>query len=253
MKIGVCMKAEEALARFPATADYVDILSYPLLDLDGDTRRALALAVRDGSLPVYSSVCLFPGDMHLTGEAYDLAAIRDFSDRVLNAQAELGIKTVVFGSGNSRRIPDGFSHDRAWAQLEEATASLADLAKGYGQRIAIEPLSAKEDNTFNRIGETIDFIARLGRSNLGVTLDFYHFYNGGEDFSVLREHRDLVYHAHVSSHLRKRPEGDEGWRVFGEEVALLREIGCADYLTYEGAYGSFDELCDIVADLKAHL
>lgn len=253
MKIGVCMKAEEALAHFPAPADYVDILAYPLLDLDGDTRRALVRAVREGTLPLYSSVCLFPGDLRLTGEGVDFAAVRDFSDRVLDAQAELGIQTIVFGSGNSRRIPDGFSHDRAWEQLSEVTATLADLAQGYGQRIAIEPLSAKEDNTFNRIGDTLDFISRLGRKNLGVTLDFYHFYNGGEDFSVLRENRDLIYHAHIASRARKTPESEEDWRIFSTEVALLRELGCADYLTYEGAYGSFDELCDIAADIKAHL
>ena len=253
MKIGVCMKAEEALARFPATADYVDILSYPLLDLDGDTRRALALAVRDGSLPVYSSVCLFPGDMHLTGEAYDLAAIRDFSDRVLCAQAELGIKTVVFGSGNSRRIPDGFSHDRALAQLDEAGAVLADLAKGYCQKIAVEFLSPAEDNTFNSLSTTVRYIARLGRDNIGVTLDFYHFNNSGEELSLIEKYKDLILHAHIASPTRKACQSDEDWAFFRERVALLHKIGYTGNLTYEGAYQSLDELAAIAADIKAHL
>lgn len=253
MKIGVCMTAEEALVSFPAAADYVDILAYPLLSLSSDTRRALKSAVEDGSLPLYSSVCLFPGDMRLTGEDFAPLTVRDFCDRVLCAQAELGIKTVVFGSGGARRIPEGFPRDRAWAQLEETTAALADLAKGYGQRIAIEPLSAKEDNTFNTVGQTVSFLTRLGRDNLGVTLDFYHFHNGGEDFSVIRENRDRIFHAHIASHTRKMMESDEDWRIFGEEIALLREIGYTGNLTFEGAYSSIDELSPVAAGIKAHL
>jgi sugar phosphate isomerase/epimerase len=253
MKIGVCMKAEEALARFPVTADYVDVFAYPLVDLDGETRRALARATKDGSLPVYSLVRLFPKNIHLTGEAYDLAAIRDFSDRALNAQAELGIKTVVFGSGNSRRIPDGFSHDRAWAQLDEAGAVLADLAKGYGQKIAVEFLSPAEDNTFNSLSTTVRYIERLGRDNMGVTLDFYHFNNSGEELSLIEKYKDLILHAHIASPTRKACQSDEDWAFFRERVALLHKIGYTGNLTYEGAYESLDELSDIIADMKAHL
>jgi sugar phosphate isomerase/epimerase len=253
MKIGVCMKAEEALARFPVTADYVDVFAYPLVDLDGETRRALARATKDGSLPVYSSVRLFPKDIHLTGEAYDLAAIRDYSDRALNAQAELGIKTVVFGAGNSRRIPDGFPHDRAWAQLDEAGAVLADLAKGYGQKIAVEFLSPAEDNTFNSLSTTVRYIERLGRDNMGVTLDFYHFNNSGEDLSLIEKYKDLILHAHIASPTRKACQSDEDWAFFRERVALLHKIGYTGNLTYEGAYQSLDELAAIAADIKAHL
>lgn len=253
MKLGVCMKAEEALVSVPATADYVDVLAYPLLSLEPDTRRALARAVREGTLPIYSSVCLFPKDIHLTGEEYDLAAIRDFSDRVLNAQAELGIKTVVFGSGNSRRIPDGFSHDRAWAQLDEAGAVLADLAKGYGQKIAVEFLSPKEDNTFNTLSTTVRYIERLGRDNMGVTLDFYHFNNSGEELSLIEKYKDLILHAHIASPTRKACQSDEDWAFFRERVALLGKIGYTGNLTYEGAYATLDELAAIAADMRTHL
>ena len=253
MKIGVCMKAEEALSSFPAAADYVDVLAYPLLDLSPDVWRDVKHAVSTGECKVYSSVCLFPATLRLTGEDFDLAKVRDFSDRVLHAQSELGIQTIVFGSGNSRRIPDGFSHDRAWEQLDEAGAVLADLAKGYGQKIAVEFLSPKEDNTFNTLSTTVRYIERLGRDNMGVTLDFYHFNNSGEELSLIEEYKDLILHAHIASPTRKACQSDEDWAFFRERVALLEKIGYTGNLTYEGAYQSLDELAAIAADIKAHL
>lgn len=253
MKIGVCMTAAEALTALPPSADYADVLAHPLLTLAPDEWRNLTHAAKTGELKVYSSVCLFPGEIHLTGEEFDLAKVRDFCDRVLHAQAELGIQTIVFGSGNSRRIPDGFSHDRAWAQLDEAGAVLADLAKGYGQKIAVEFLSPKEDNTFNTLSTTVRYIERLGRDNMGVTLDFYHFNNSGEELSLIEKYKDLILHAHIASPTRKACESAEDWAFFRERVALLGKIGYTGNLTYEGAYQSLDELAAIAADMKAHL
>ena len=253
MKIGVCMKAEEALSSFPAAADYVDVLAYPLLDLSSDVWRDVKHAVSTGECKVYSSVCLFPATLRLTGEEFDLTAVRDFSDRVLHAQAELGIKTVVFGSGGARCIPEGFSHERARDQLDEAGACLADLAKSYGQKIAVEFLSSKEDNTFNTLSTTVRYIERLGRDNMGVTLDFYHFNNSGEELSLIEKYKDLVLHAHIASPTRKACQSAEDWAFFRERVALLEKIGYTGNLTYEGAYHSLDELAAIAADIKAHL
>ena len=253
MKIGVCMTAEEALTAFPPAADYVDVLAHPLIKLAPDVWRNITHAVRAGEVKVYSSVCLFPGDILLCGDSFDLAAISDFSDRVLHAQAELGIKTVVFGSGNSRRIPDGFSHERAWAQLDEAGAALADLAKSYGQSIGVEFLSPAEDNTFNSLTTTVRYIERLGRENMGVTLDFYHFNNSGEDLSLIETYKDLILHAHIASPTRKACKSEEDWAFFRERVALLDKIGYTSNLTYEGAYQTPDELAAVAADIKAHL
>jgi sugar phosphate isomerase/epimerase len=253
MKTGVCMTAAEALTALPPSADYADVLAHPLLTLAPDEWRNLTHAAKTGELKVYSSVCLYPAEIRLTGEDFDLAAIRDFSDRVLHAQSELGIQTIVFGSGNSRRIPDGFSHDRAWAQLDEAGAVLADLAKGYGQKIAVEFLSPKEDNTFNTLSTTVRYIERLGRDNMGVTLDFYHFNNSGEELSLIEKYKDLILHAHIASPTRKACESAEDWTFFRERVALLGKIGYTGNLTYEGAYQSLDELAAIAADIKAHL
>lgn len=253
MKLGVCMKAEEALTSFPPAADYVDVLAHPLLSSSPDKWQALTRAAKAGDLKVYSSVCLFPAEIHLCGEDFDLTAVGDFSDRVLHAQAELGIKTVVFGSGNSRRIPDGFSHERAWEQLDEAGAVLADLAKDYGQRIAVEFLSPAEDNTFNTLTTTVRYIDRLGRDNMGVTLDFYHFNNSGEDLSLIEKHKHLILHAHIASPARKACQSEEDWAFFRERVALLEKIGYTGNLTYEGAYQTLDELAAIAADMKAHL
>lgn len=253
MKFGVCMTAEELITAFPPAADYADVLAYPLLDLAPDTWQKVKRAVNTGECKVYSSVCLFPATLRLTGEDFDLAKVRDFSDRILHAQAELGIKTVVFGSGGARKIPDGFSHDRAWAQLDEAGAVLADLAKSYGQKIGIEFLSAKEDNTFNTLSTTVRYIERLGRDNMGVTLDFYHFNNSGEELSLIEKYKDLILHAHIASPTRKACQSDEDWAFFRERVALLNKIGYTGNLTYEGAYQSLDELSAIIADMKAHL
>lgn len=253
MKIGVCMTTEEAMTSLPAAADYVDVLAHPLLTLTPSVWRDVTHAAKTGELKIYSSVCLYPAEIRLTGEDFDLAAIRDFSDRVLHAQAELGIKTVVFGSGGARNIPDGFSHDRAWAQLDEVGACLADLAKGYGQKIAVEFLSPKEDNTFNTLSTTVRYIERLGRDNMGVTLDFYHFNNSGEELSLIEKYKDLILHAHIASPTRKACQSDEDWAFFRERVALLNKIGYTGNLTYEGAYQSLDELSAIIADMKAHL
>jgi sugar phosphate isomerase/epimerase len=61
-----------------------------------------------------------------------------------------GVKTIVFGSGGSRSIPENFSRDAAREQFINLCKQMAQSAEKYNVVISLEPLNSKECNFIKR-------------------------------------------------------------------------------------------------------
>jgi sugar phosphate isomerase/epimerase len=252
MKFGVCYDVEMALEKFSPNADYIEVRGATICELEASAYGRVLEGIRDGRLKTYSCNALIDPSLRLTGEEVSFPAIEEYCDKLFYRLAEMGVTMLVFGSGKAKRVPDGFSRERAWDQLFRLGELLSDKAKPFGQTVAVEPLRYDEVNIVNTVDEGAYYVNCVGRDNFKLLVDFFHFDCNGEDFESLRRHKDLLVHAHFATPVvRNIPHTPEEWDFYRRCRDVLQEIGYRGSLSYEGRG---KDLCDIdgmLAQMKA--
>lgn len=83
---------------------YGEIAAAPLAAMTNEEFAALRREQQVGGLPIQAANCFLPGELSLFAPDQK-EKLRGHVERVLHRAADLGIDTVVFGSGGARRIP----------------------------------------------------------------------------------------------------------------------------------------------------
>ncbi len=251
MKIGACVRAQHSLLDAPVSAEYLEAAATAIYDYDEETFARVKKAVRDGVIRLYSANVLIAPSLRLTGPDVDFQAIGDYCDRLFDRLDQLGIKMLVFGSGKSKHVPEGFPMEKAWDQLFELGHLLADKAKAHGQTVVVEPLSEQDCNIVNTVDDAAYYAKTVNRDNFKILVDFYHFNMNGEDFSSLAKHRDLLVHAHFASAVtRTPPRSEEDWAFFVRCVTELKKIGYTGNLSFEGRVKEEDDMEAVLKRMK---
>jgi sugar phosphate isomerase/epimerase len=110
----------------------------------------------------------------------------------------VGIEIITYGSGGSRKIPDGFSKEEAQKQFIEILKGMGPLAAAQGVKVSIEPLRAQECNFLNNIREVAEMIRATNHPNIGITADLYHMVLGGDEPQHLDDNIDILHHFHIA-------------------------------------------------------
>lgn len=193
------------------------------------------LKVNNTTCPVVN--CFFPGKLKLTGEEVDYSAIDEYLDSSLALSGKIGFKIVVFGSGGSRRVPEGFDTAKATEQLIYLCSEhIAPYMKKYGLVCAVEELNRLECNILTTCAETVELIRAVNKPEIKLLYDYYHAGMENEPVSDIRGYADLIVHCHIASPLNKRafPRSGDGDN-YGEFFNILRECGYKSKLvTIEG-------------------
>lgn len=82
-----------------------------------------------------------------------------------------GIRTIVFGSGGARNIPDDFCRAEAWEQLVSFGRLAAGAASRHGVTLGAEPLNRKECNVLNSVKESAAYVHEVGHSHFRLLVD----------------------------------------------------------------------------------
>ena len=141
MKFGLCGSLAQAEIAQNAGFDYLEAGLTSLLGDEDDAAFAPVLAQYQAlDIPVTAFNLFLPRDLKVVGSEVDEARMAAYVGRALSRAKQIGAKTVVFGSGGARNVPDGFSRDKAVAQIVHFLTLVADVAEEVGLIIAIEPL-----------------------------------------------------------------------------------------------------------------
>jgi len=209
MRIGICTSVSSSDAARDAGADFVEehVQGF-LVPRDGDDafapkRRAAA----ESAVPVRAANCFLPGDMKCVGPDVRTDELFEYA-RVAFARArEAGIGVIVFGSGGSRRIPDGFPRERAADQFASLLAGLGPVAARHEVTIAVEPLNSDECNFINSLAEGAELVRRADHPNVRLLADIYHMLKDGEPPGEIARHGGLLAHCHVAEKEGRRAPG----------------------------------------------
>lgn len=203
MKIGCCVgykDIEKIKAAAKAGYDYVEVVlsSYSAASQEECTRFVDAL--RENNIPCEAANCLFPKEIQLCSDAFDEKQVAEYLEKAFSRARETGIDTIVFGSGRSRTIPEGFPREKATEQLEKVCINCLDpIGKKYGITVVIEPLNKKECNIFNTVEESAAFVNKLGLCNVKVLADTYHMDVENEPYSNVLLTEGILRHTHIAN------------------------------------------------------
>lgn len=174
MRFGVCAPVSEAARLHKLGFDYIEVSASSLASMT--EAEFAAFCAENQAAPIHAEAanCLFPGEIRLTGDAVDSDAVQSYIDRVMARLGAAGIQIAVFGSGGSRRVPEGFAKERAISQLGDVAYRLGEAAAKHGVTVVLEPLRREETNILNTQPESLAFVQAVEHPNFKLLCDYYH-------------------------------------------------------------------------------
>ena len=211
MQIGVCT-APEDLNRAVEGLNFIETTVAGLLcPREDDAAFASRLAAtRAAPLPTVAVNCLLPGELKTTGPEVNAHAVDAYFTTVCRRAAKAGVEVIVFGSGGSRRVPDGFDHAAAGDQIVEHLTRWGPIAAGAGVTLVVEPLNKNECNIVNTVAEGAELVGRADHPSIRLLADTYHMAIDGDDPDAIRAAGQLIAHVHCAEADGRGPIGAKG-------------------------------------------
>jgi len=224
MKLGLCTKPENIALAAQLGFDYVECGMAALAAMPEEEYQALLAGKADFAVPVTCCNGFLPGTVKTTGPDVSEAQQREYIELAFSRASALGVKTVVYGSGASRGVPEGWSHAEAWKQILAFLRLAAEYGDKYDITIAIEPLRRKECNIVNLVSEATLLAAAVDHPRVCVLGDTFHMKSSAEPYQALAYAGEKLRHVHISHSLP-----DLSGRIYpadgdGEEYAELFEV-----------------------------
>lgn len=211
-----------------------------LSDADFEAVRAKIAAT---PCHVESMNSFIPGNMKVVGPSIDRAALDAYVQKSLARANAFGTKIVVFGSGTSRQVPEGFPREQAWTQLQAFLRSVGDeiVRQNYGFVIGIEALRHQESNIINTTAEAYQLSVDTNHPKIKIICDFFHLATEHEDPAVLHKVKDRLVHLHFANECNGRsfPKDPAECPEYAPFFANLREIGYQGRISIEASTHDF--------------
>lgn len=247
MKIGCCIGWKNADAIRNAKElgyDYMECGVNSFVGATPEQVAEFAAATREIGLPCPAANCLFPGGYTLTGPDADFAKARDYLEQTFELIDPLHLERVVFGSGGARRVPEGWSHEKATEQLVAFCSDhIVPVMKKHNVVCVLEELNKKECNIVNSAKEAMDIVRAVESPWLRLLIDLYHTDMEQEPVESFADYAGYIAHCHIASAKNARAfpcEGDgENYKLFFD--TLRKANYQEERISIEGnAGGDFD-------------
>jgi hydroxypyruvate isomerase len=171
--------------------------------------------------------------------------------RSADVARRLGAKTLIAQAGNDRA---GVSRAEQRAALTECLAQAAEILRGGGVTLGLEPLNTRIDHVGYFLGSTaegLDIVDEVGSANVKIVYDVYHSAVMDERTEdVLAGRVDRVAHVHVADHPGRHQPGS-GAIDLGERLNWIFANGYEEYvgLEYRPIGGTSARMADVLARL----
>lgn len=237
MQIGVCTGPENAAILEQAGFDYIEANVQAFLKpRDHDEAFDESRRAAEGCpLPIRAANGFVPGDLKSTGEQFDPDGIARYAEVAFRRANQVGIEHIVFGSGGSRGLDEGFAPEKANEQFVELNRKLGPIAGEFGVVIVIEPLRRAECNFINTITDGAAIVQQVDHPNVQLLADIYHMTQNGETPSSLKAFGSIIQHTHVAENAGRTAPGVEG-DDFRPYFQALAEVGYTGRMSVEGSW-----------------
>jgi sugar phosphate isomerase/epimerase len=226
MQFGICTSVENAADAKRAGWDFVEELVQPALEgnLPDEQWKGLA-RLKNSVLPVPAANALLPAGLKVVGPAADLTALETYMQRVIRRSAQAGIKTLVFGSGGARMVPEGFDHAVAREQILSFIRMSCAIAAKHDVLLVAEHLNRGECNIVNSVAEAMEYVHEVNHPNYQCLVDSYHFWLENEPLESLREAMPWIKHVHLADTAKRVAPGESGAHDYRSFFSVLKQGG----------------------------
>lgn len=178
---------------------------------ESDEKFAENLAkLNNVSFSLYAVNSFLPGNLKCVGPDVNTEAILKYAETALRRMQQSSTRILVFGSGGSRKIPDGFDKEKAKEQFVDINRKIGPIAEKYGVTIVLEPLNYGETNLLNTVEEGIDCVNKVNHPNIRLLADFYHMLKNGESADSIIKAGKLLKHTHIAEKENRTAPGVMG-------------------------------------------
>lgn len=212
-------------------------------------------------IPLRSCNSFIPGTFRLTGPKADFEPALKYAETALRRAEEIGVKTLVFGSGGARNVPSVFGPDqKERADIEKGVDQYTDFCKALCRRVSdlrtvtivIEPLRPNESNIINYVWQGLQIVEEVASPRLALLADIFHMMMGRETAESLVKAGSLLRHCHIASYGDRLFPGSNPAMVdrFRPYFDALRAIGYTGGVSCECGWG---ETADLAKNLETAL
>jgi sugar phosphate isomerase/epimerase len=199
VQVGYCTSLKNLAAAQASGFDYGELGTTEIAGLAEADFEQAAHDVAQVGLPTPVANLFLPATLKVTGPAIDRDQQIAYVTKAFDRLSRLGVRTVVFGSGGARRVPEGFPRDDAFRQLVDFGKRAAIMAREHGITLAVEPLRREETNIVNSAAEGLQLVEAIDDPNFQLMIDFYHLASEHEDPGIIIHAHDHLRHLHIAN------------------------------------------------------
>lgn len=237
MEFGFCGSIGSAAGLGDSGLVYIEVgVQEFLVPLDDDEAFEANLKhAEQCPLPIRAANGFIPGTLRSTGPDANHDGILEYAATAFRRAEQVGIESIVFGSGGSRKLEGRVSQEEAMAQFSELLSKLGPLAEPHNVTVVIEPLNTGECDFINSLAEGAEAAQRANHPNIQLLADFYHMLRDDEPASEVAAHGSIIKHCHLAEKVNRTCPGIEGddFRPFFKG---LKDVGYTGRISIEGKF-----------------
>ncbi len=217
--------------------DYVEFPLMMIETLSDEDFETLLKELKRLDLACDCSCNYFPGRIKVTGPEKDKATIDAYLDKAMGRAKRMGVQKIVFGSNNSRNLPDGYPLRKGYDDFcDTLTESCIPYCKKYGIYVVLEPLRYTATNIMITVKDGEAVAKRVNAKEVQLLADLMHMMYNEESAEDLKDVLPILHHVHVCEKDRMLPE--EGYSDYLLSLLKkLKEIGYDETISFESKGG----------------
>ncbi len=241
IQIGICTNFSNGEKMQPYGYTYVEegVSGFLMPTKSEEVFNELLEKAANSPLPVKACNSFIPGNLKSVGPDAVHEEILKFAETAFRRAQRAGVEIIVFGSGGSRSIPDGFSREKARTQFIELGQKMAPIAQTYNVTIVLEPLNTTECNFINSVVEGGEIVKEINHPNFQLLADLYHMKMENEGAESIIKYGKLIKHIHIAEKQERAVPGtfNEDFRPYFNALKKIRYKG---KISIEARWKDFD-------------
>ncbi len=242
MRFGICTGLENVNRLAEVGYDYIEpgVRSALIPESDETEFQKIREQVAKSPLKPEAYAGFIPGDLRVVGKTVDLPRLSRYVQTACRRANEIGGEVIVYGSSGSRNIEEGYSEERALAQIAEFLDMAADHAEAHSITIVIEPICWREGNILRTVADGVAMAKQVNRRGIKAVADLYHVWQEEEPMQNIVDAAEWLAHVHIAEPVKRSYPGNDDFD-FTDFFTALRKAGYNGRVSCECKFDNFDE------------
>jgi len=212
MKFGICASYREVAPLREKTFDYLEenVQRFLVPEQSQEHFEQSWHEARAIGMPIEACNSMLPANLPIIAtptQQVDTTRLERYIKTMLQRAEQVGVRVIVFGSGDARRCPPNYDYNAALQQIGKHLATWSAWAQQHGVQIALEPLRYEETNILNTITEGGVLVTKHIASGATLLIDTYHMACNGEAPTDIVTWVPLISHVHVAEKQERAAPG----------------------------------------------